>query len=274
MHDPAIGRFGAVDPLSEKYVHNSTYAFSENMLIRHIELEGLESMAYEEKMAHDSDDKWYHTAGKFAYNSFVSFGNGIASMVNFAASPDSGIKSLKKGLSFAYSSISTDIKDPAAMWQRGRENISDIGRWEDFTGGLAMLYMGGRSFGKPSSTPSLTRVAAQGAGLSDDVANTFQFGRYTEITLDKPMVLSRYYDNVNAFAKGRFMTNSTSKFTFLDRVGMAIRPEWNAMTKVANWEVQAGSTIYVGKTAMQFPWLGGKTQYFVPDLSTIKRVIK
>lgn len=43
MHDPAIGRFGAVDPLSEKYVHNSTYAFSENKLIKHIELEGLES---------------------------------------------------------------------------------------------------------------------------------------------------------------------------------------------------------------------------------------
>jgi len=42
MHDPAIGRFGMVDPLSDKYVHNSTYAFSENRLIDGVELEGTE----------------------------------------------------------------------------------------------------------------------------------------------------------------------------------------------------------------------------------------
>jgi RHS repeat-associated protein len=44
MHDPAIGRFGAVDPLSDKYLHNSTFAFSENKIISHVELEGLESV--------------------------------------------------------------------------------------------------------------------------------------------------------------------------------------------------------------------------------------
>lgn len=43
MHDPALGRFGAVDPLSDKYVYNSTYAFSENRVVREIELEGAES---------------------------------------------------------------------------------------------------------------------------------------------------------------------------------------------------------------------------------------
>lgn len=42
MHDPAIGRFGAVDPLAEKYMYNSTYAFSENRLVDGVELEGLE----------------------------------------------------------------------------------------------------------------------------------------------------------------------------------------------------------------------------------------
>jgi len=54
------------------------------------------------------------------------------------------------------------------------------------------------------------------------------------------MVLSRYYDKTIAFAKGRFMTNSTSGFTFLDRMGMAIQPSWNGMTKVAHWEIPAG----------------------------------
>ncbi len=43
MHDPQTGRFWQVDPLSEKYVYNSTYAFSENKVISHRELEGLEA---------------------------------------------------------------------------------------------------------------------------------------------------------------------------------------------------------------------------------------
>src|ERR1044072_1860270 len=43
-HQPDIGRFFNVDPLSEKYYYNSPYAFSENKVTNHIELEGLESV--------------------------------------------------------------------------------------------------------------------------------------------------------------------------------------------------------------------------------------
>ena len=42
MDDPQIGRFWQVDPLADKYVYNSTYAFSENKVTGAIELEGLE----------------------------------------------------------------------------------------------------------------------------------------------------------------------------------------------------------------------------------------
>ena len=42
MHDPRVGRFFCVDPLTAKYPHNSPYAFSENRLVDGIELEGLE----------------------------------------------------------------------------------------------------------------------------------------------------------------------------------------------------------------------------------------
>jgi len=41
-HDPQIGRFIEIDPLSEDYVYNSTYAFSENAVTGDVELEGLE----------------------------------------------------------------------------------------------------------------------------------------------------------------------------------------------------------------------------------------
>ncbi len=42
MHDPRVGRFFAVDPISANYPWNSPYAFSENRLIDGVELEGLE----------------------------------------------------------------------------------------------------------------------------------------------------------------------------------------------------------------------------------------
>src|ERR1700722_1821293 len=46
MDDPQIGRFWSADPLSAKYVYNSPYVFSENKVIGHVELEGLEAVPH------------------------------------------------------------------------------------------------------------------------------------------------------------------------------------------------------------------------------------
>jgi len=43
-YDYAIGRFMNIDPLAEDYTHNSPYAFAENKVMSHIELEGLEGI--------------------------------------------------------------------------------------------------------------------------------------------------------------------------------------------------------------------------------------
>jgi RHS repeat-associated protein len=43
MHDPQIGRFLQIDPLADEYEYNSPYAFSENKVIVHREIEGLEA---------------------------------------------------------------------------------------------------------------------------------------------------------------------------------------------------------------------------------------
>jgi RHS repeat-associated protein len=44
-HDSAIGRFFNIDPLAESFYYNSPYAFSENKITAHVELEGLEAFS-------------------------------------------------------------------------------------------------------------------------------------------------------------------------------------------------------------------------------------
>jgi RHS repeat-associated protein len=45
-HQPDIGRFFNIDPLADKYVYNSPYAFSENQVVAFRELEGLEKVMF------------------------------------------------------------------------------------------------------------------------------------------------------------------------------------------------------------------------------------
>lgn len=50
MHDPRVGRFFAVDPLTAKYPYYTPYSFSGNKVIAFIELEGLEEFSFKEHL--------------------------------------------------------------------------------------------------------------------------------------------------------------------------------------------------------------------------------
>ncbi|HEV8515833.1 MAG TPA: RHS repeat-associated core domain-containing protein, partial [Cyclobacteriaceae bacterium] len=58
MHDPSMGRFMSVDPLAEKYMYNSPYAFSENRVIDGEDLEGKEWTATKDKLGMINGFKW------------------------------------------------------------------------------------------------------------------------------------------------------------------------------------------------------------------------
>jgi RHS repeat-associated protein len=90
MHDPAIGRFGGVDPLADKYVYQSPFNFSENRLIDGRELEGLEYISIHHfangtdgiKMHYKSTDKAIEkingtTAGSYNAASYGPLGKGV-----------------------------------------------------------------------------------------------------------------------------------------------------------------------------------------------------
>jgi thymidylate synthase len=56
MHDPRLGRFFAIDPLTNEFPWNSPYAFSENIVINAVELEGLET-AYVYNVTYNGKEK-------------------------------------------------------------------------------------------------------------------------------------------------------------------------------------------------------------------------
>ena len=57
MEDPILGRFISIDPISEKFYHNSTFAFSENKVISHREFEGLEAVLAQPQVKQPKLDK-------------------------------------------------------------------------------------------------------------------------------------------------------------------------------------------------------------------------
>ncbi|HFK5510029.1 TPA: RHS repeat domain-containing protein, partial [Elizabethkingia anophelis] len=58
---PELGRFFNVDPLAEKFPYNSTFAFSENAVIAHRELEGLEKVPVNDEPLFDRAKKGFNT---------------------------------------------------------------------------------------------------------------------------------------------------------------------------------------------------------------------
>jgi len=81
-HDPQIGRFVENDPLSDKYVYNSTYAFSENKVTAHVELEGLESKPI------NGDNANMPIISTTLITKFINWLSGVSNGSNNSTQPD------------------------------------------------------------------------------------------------------------------------------------------------------------------------------------------
>jgi RHS repeat-associated protein len=77
-HQPDIGRFFNVDPLAEDYYYNSPYAFSENKVTSHVELEGLEAESIKEVM----EGAKQYVQDISSADSYIEIGNGFQQMAS------------------------------------------------------------------------------------------------------------------------------------------------------------------------------------------------
>ncbi len=110
-HDPQIGRFIEIDPLASEYEYNSTYAFSENQVTGHIELEGLEKVpaTYGDKFERQMDRKLIES-GKLDPHVYNASFERFTMPVLVALATDVGVAALFKGGSLIIKALTKSEK--------------------------------------------------------------------------------------------------------------------------------------------------------------------
>ncbi len=76
----------------------------------------------------------------------------------------------------------------------------------------------------------------------------------------------RYFDNVDAFAKGRYLFATFPA----SRASLALDPQWNRMTYFTQWQIRPGAMLFEGVASPKGVGLpGGQIQKFVPNLNDL-----
>jgi hypothetical protein len=99
------------------------------------------------------------------------------------------------------------------------------------------------------------------------IINSFEIETLTLKTAGSSTFGLRFFDNVNALAKGRYLFPTFTGFT--NRVGLALPYEWNNMTHFTQFQIQPGTPYLFGRAAAQGSLGGGSYQMFVPNLSNL-----
>jgi hypothetical protein len=186
MHDPQIGRFWQVDPLSDKYVYNSTYAFSENKVTAHVELEGLEAKL---AIAGSGTNTSYKPED---VNAFDARAKNLEKTAGFTASQvnngDQIVDKLKEGTAkegsvgavviFAHTSQDGVFLDKEDGLYRGSDSYGGVNsaNVEEIKSGVvagdikfeknAVIVMGGCNCGKDAGSGSIAESMAKELGVT------------------------------------------------------------------------------------------------------------
>ncbi len=101
------------------------------------------------------------------------------------------------------------------------------------------------------------------------IINSFEIETLSLKTASSGTYGLRFFDNVNALAKGRYLFPTFTDLT--NRVGLALPYEWNNMTHFTQFQIQPGTSYLFGRAAAQGSLEGGSSQMFVPDLLNLNQ---
>jgi hypothetical protein len=151
--DCQLGRFWSIDPLASKYEYNSPYAFSEDKVTGHVELEGLEAVDLKQ-----SNNPYVRAlADKNVQKSVQSFNNNVSGAVKVTVSvgPGAGVEA-KVG----NTGVKLEVKGPqASVSINGAGKVSAEG-----------------SAGSASASAGMGKVATAEAGVKVGVV-TYEDGK-------------------------------------------------------------------------------------------------
>ncbi len=158
QHDLQIGRFTQIDPLSDKYEYNSTYAFSENKVTNHIELEGLEAVS--------PGNPWgYIQAG------FTSLAEAASNLFSFKSSVYKARKS-EVSTETKTSVATLEAKTVTTLNENGFKFNSNINEWMMSGGKINMFDIGFYNNTKQKTEEKLTAtIPTSGAPLKISLGN-------------------------------------------------------------------------------------------------------
>jgi Leucine-rich repeat (LRR) protein len=165
-HQSDIGRFFNIDPLAEKYLYNSPYAFSENKITSHIELEGLEAWDVNGEWNEENIAKYEEYATKKAEQlkesgeKFICEDFALEVLISFAS---------ENGLPI-------QIVNGAGTFNPSSKEFNDV---EQFTNAV-MSTTGARDFQNEANT---TEVATSEVEKGDMLINRWDDGPASHVQL-------------------------------------------------------------------------------------------
>jgi len=98
------------------------------------------------------------------------------------------------------------------------------------------------------------------------ILQSFEAGTVNMRAAGSPEFGLRFFDGVNAQARGRFLFETFPA----SRESLALSSRWNQMTSFTQWQIREGSMLIEGRAAAQGAGLpGGQIQKFVPNLDNL-----
>lgn len=170
-HQPDIGRFFNIDPLAESYYYNSPYAFSENKVTAHVELEGLEA---------ESIKKLQRSTAPSSYTSTLQRSGQNIGVISFNKSTDvyssTTIKLPQNAKQSQVSDQSATVMGELAN-STGEKNprISSIAR--DAKGQAVAMFQNAEGFDQNGNKVGVTGLKADYGTNGDIVADVYGKGK-------------------------------------------------------------------------------------------------
>ncbi len=202
MHDPRLGRFFAVDPLSSKYPFYSPYTFSGNDVIRSVELEGLEPVPADEIWKLSNLTTASIGAGDISYelgNKFAKIHGQTVVLVSIKSGPNEG--------NFAGYTLNegTNLKDFYDLFVQGKQI-------EGFDATLAYV-VGGEKAPANKIGGDLGAIATASAGLAS-LSSKFEYSPSLSGQLG--------VNEMNSVGQGHF-SSSTGEWVSTFSVGESLK---------------------------------------------------